>query len=143
MSETPSDPLPETPESGPERQHDPQEQAPQGETQVFPVEFPNVPAAQQSPTRTPLNRFYDVGMTVSVELGRATMPIGELLHLAEGAVIELDRQVSEPVDVIAQGVRLARGEVVVVDDRYAVRITEIESDDSPSKSNPRNVLSRS
>lgn len=112
------------------------------ETPVYPVEFPNVAAAQTPGGRVSLNRFYDVSMTVSVELGRVTMPIGELLQLTEGAVIELDRQVSEPVDVIAQGVRLARGEVVVVDDRYAVRITEIETAESKPSSGPKHVVSR-
>jgi flagellar motor switch protein FliN/FliY len=64
------------------------------------------------------------------------MPIGELLHLAEGAVIQLDRVISQPVDIIAQGVRLARGEVVVVDERYAVRITEIEPAESTTSHAP-------
>jgi len=96
-------------------------------TTVYPVDFPAASRPQLSATRAPLKRFYDVNMTVNVELGRATMPIGELLHLSAGAVIQLDRMISQPVDIIAQGVRLARGEVVVVDERYAVRITEIES----------------
>lgn len=112
------------------------------ETPVYPVEFPSVPAAQSAVTRVSLNRFYDVSMTVSVELGRVTMPIGELLQLSEGAVIELDRLVSEPVDVIAQGVRLARGEVVVVDERYAVRITEIETAEAKPSSGGKHVVSR-
>ena len=55
------------------------------------------------------------------------MPIGELLQLGEGAVLKLNRAVSEPVDLIAQGVRVARGEVVVVDDCFAIRIKEIEN----------------
>ena len=100
-------------------------------TNVYPVEFPAAGSPQLSGSRLPLKRFYDVNIPVSVELGRATMPIGELLQLADGAVIQLDRLISQPVDVIAQGVRLARGEVVVVDERYAVRITEIESAESP------------
>ncbi|HWL09043.1 MAG TPA: flagellar motor switch protein FliN [Planctomicrobium sp.] len=99
---------------------------------AYPVEFPAAGGPQISAIQAPLKRFYDVNMSVSVELGRANMPIGELLRLSEGAVIQLDRLVSQPVDVIAQGVRLARGEVVVVDERYAVRITQIESADSQS-----------
>lgn len=100
--------------------------AAQSGTNVYPVEFPAAGAPQFSPNRLPLKRFYDVSMTVSVELGRVTMPIGDLLQLSEGAVVQLDRMISQPVDIIAQGVRLARGEVVVVEERYAVRITEIE-----------------
>lgn len=73
-----------------------------------------------------LMRFFDVTVNVSVELGRTTLSIGELVKLHSGAVVELDRLVSEPVELVAQGVRLARGEVVVVNDRYAIRIDAIE-----------------
>jgi len=104
----------------------------QSATNVYPVEFPTAGGPQLSGAKLPLNRFYDVNMTVSVELGRVTMPIGDMLQLAEGSVIQLDRPVSQPVDIIAQGVRLARGEVVVVEERYAVRITDIEAADSPA-----------
>lgn len=99
----------------------------QATTNVYPVEFPTAGGPQLTGAKLPLNRFYDVNMTVSVELGRVTMPIGDLLQLAEGSVIQLDRLVSQPVDIIAQGVRLARGEVVVVEERYAVRITDIDA----------------
>ncbi|WP_437187505.1 flagellar motor switch protein FliN [Planctomicrobium sp. SH668] len=98
-----------------------------GPTDVYPVEFPTSGGPQFTGTKLSLDRFYDVNMTISVELGRVTMPIGDLLQLAEGSVVQLERAVSQPVDIIAQGVRLARGEVVVVEDRYAVRITEIDS----------------
>ncbi|MEZ6132235.1 MAG: flagellar motor switch protein FliN [Planctomycetaceae bacterium] len=100
--------------------------------QVHPVEFPNLTERPATTNRVPLQRFYDVNVEVSVELGRVTLPIGDLLRLGEGAVLELERALSEPVDIVAQGVRLARGDVVVVEDRYAVRITEIESSDSAS-----------
>lgn len=106
----------------------------QATTNVYPVEFPAAGGPQLSGAKMPLNRFYDVNMVVTVELGRVTMPIGDLLQLSEGAVIQLDRLVSQPVDIIAQGVRLARGEVVVVEERYAVRITDIEPADSSSAS---------
>lgn len=98
--------------------------------EVHPVEFPSLGERSVAPGRIPLQRFYDVNVEVSVQLGRVTLPIGDLLRLNEGAVLELDRALSEPVDIMAQGVRLARGEVVVVEDRYAVRITEIASSDS-------------
>ncbi len=73
----------------------------------------------------PLDRLLDVSVTVTAELGRVTLAIGEVLKLGVGSVIELDRPLSEPVDLMVQGVRLARGEVVVVDDRFAIRIKEI------------------
>lgn len=96
---------------------------------VHPAEFPQITEAPVSTGRVPLQRFYDVSVEISVELGRVTLPIGELLRLGPGAVLELERALSEPVDIVAQGVRLARGDVVVVEDRYAVRITEIEDAD--------------
>lgn len=73
----------------------------------------------------PLERLLDVKVAVTVELGRATTTIGQVLEMGVGSVLELDRAVSEPVDLMAQGVRLARGEVVVVNDRFAIRIKEI------------------
>jgi len=75
---------------------------------------------------TSLHRFLDISIKVSAELGSITIPIGELLELGEGSVVKLDRSVSSPVDVIANGVRVARGEVVVVDDCFAIRIKEID-----------------
>ena len=80
---------------------------------------------------TPLDRFYEVNVTVWAELGRVTLSLGELLKLGTGSVLKLDRAVSAPVDLMAQGVRVARGEVVVVEDCFAVRIKEIESSRKP------------
>jgi len=70
-------------------------------------------------------RVQNIQVSVSAELGRASVPIQKLMELAEGSVVELDREIDSPVDLVAQGVRLAAGEVVVVDGRFAVRITEV------------------
>ncbi|MDA8115785.1 MAG: flagellar motor switch protein FliN [Actinomycetota bacterium] len=78
-----------------------------------------------APAMLPLSLLKDVEMQVSVELGRARMPIGSLLSLAPGDVIELDRSANAPVDVLVNGTLLARGEVVLVDDEFGVRITEV------------------
>ena len=80
----------------------------------------------ESSGSTPIDRFYGVNVTVWAELGRATMSLGDLLQVGEGSVLKLDRPVSAPVDLMAQGIRVARGEVVVVDDHFAIRIKEIE-----------------
>ena len=80
----------------------------------------------ESDGTTPIDRFYGVNVTVWAELGRATMSLGDLLQVGEGSVLKLDRAVTAPVDLMAQGVRVARGEVVVVDDHFAIRIKEIE-----------------
>ncbi len=72
-----------------------------------------------------LDRLLDVTVSVTAELGRATLAVGDVLKLGVGSVVRLERNLSEPVDLFVQGVRLARGEVVVVDDCFAVRIKEI------------------
>ena len=72
-----------------------------------------------------LDHLMDVSCTVTAELGRLKMSIGDVLKLNVGSILELDRLVSEPVDILVQGVLLARGEVVVVNNHFAVRIKEI------------------
>ncbi len=94
---------------------------------VHPAQFSEMTTSAPSDAELPLARFLDVTLSATVELGSAMIPIGEVLKLGEGAVLELDREVTEPVDIMVQGVRLARGEVVIVDNNYAVRITEVES----------------
>jgi len=72
-----------------------------------------------------LDLLLDVNLQVSVELGRAGLKFREVLNLAPGSVVELDRTTSEPVDILVNGSLLATGEVVVVDDHFAVRITKL------------------
>ena len=74
-----------------------------------------------------IDMLLDVPLQVSVELGRTVEDIRQIMSLGTGSVIELDRQAGEPVDVLVNGKLLARGEVVVVDENFAVRITEIVS----------------
>lgn len=73
----------------------------------------------------PLSRLRDVQLEVTVELGRTSMIVSEVLGLEIGSVIELDRAAGAPIDVRVNGTLLARGEVVVVDDEYAIRLTEM------------------
>lgn len=75
----------------------------------------------------PISLLSDVDMQVTVELGRTKLPVRELLSLQPGMVVELDRQAGEPIDVLVNGRLLARGEVVVLDEQFALRITEIVS----------------
>jgi flagellar motor switch protein FliN len=72
-----------------------------------------------------LGRLADVMLEVSVELGHTSVPIGELLALDEGGVIKLGRPVTHPVSLLVNGLATARGEIVVVDGRLGVRITEL------------------
>lgn len=74
-----------------------------------------------------LDLLLDVPMQVSVELGRARRQIREVLSLAPGAVLELDKLAAEPVDVLVNGKLVARGEVVVIGENFGVRITDILS----------------
>jgi flagellar motor switch protein FliN len=72
-----------------------------------------------------IDRLLDVGLCLSVELGRKEMQIKEILALGPGKIIELDKLSGEPVDLLVNGKLLARGEVVVVDENFGVRITEL------------------
>jgi flagellar motor switch protein FliN/FliY len=69
----------------------------------------------------------DVPLRISVELGRTSLRIQELIELGQGSIVELDRLAGEPVDVLVNGRHIALGEIVVVNDRYAVRIVSIHS----------------
>jgi flagellar motor switch protein FliN/FliY len=71
----------------------------------------------------------NVELELTVELGRARMPVRSLLGLTSGDIIELDRHANAPVDVLVNGTLIAKGEVVVVDDEFGVRILEIVSPD--------------
>jgi flagellar motor switch protein FliN/FliY len=95
--------------------------------EIQPAEFPAMNSRGSSAGARPLSRFYDVKVTVTVELGRTNLPLSELLKLNEGAVVELNRAVGEPVDLVADGVLLARGEIVVVNECYGIRITEVNA----------------
>ena len=69
----------------------------------------------------------DIDMRVTVELGRTQMKIRDIMNLSAGSVVELGRSPAEPVDILVNGVLLARGEVVVVDEQFSVRINKLLS----------------
>ena len=97
-------------------------------TAVHPVQFmPLSPDPSVSDRAHGIEMLMDVALEVSVELGRSHMSIGEILALRTGSVIELDKLAGEPVDVSVNGTLIARGEVVVVDEKFGVRITEVVS----------------
>ncbi len=74
-----------------------------------------------------LDLLLDVPLDISVELGRSRMAISDLLALGPGSVIELDKTAGEPLDVLVNGRLVARGEAVVVNDKFGIRITDIVS----------------
>lgn len=98
------------------------------QTAVHPVQFmPLSPEPPSLDSAHGIELLMDVALEVSVELGRSHMSIGEILALRTGSVIELDKLAGEPVDVSVNGTLIARGEVVVVDEKFGVRITEVVS----------------
>lgn len=76
-----------------------------------------------------LDMILDVNVTLAIEVGRARMSISDLLKLSQGAIIELDRMAGEPLDVLVNGTLVARGEIVVVKDKFGIMLTEVVSAD--------------
>lgn len=72
-----------------------------------------------------LELILDVEVPVSAELGRTQMPIGQILELGPGSIVELDKMASDPVDLFVNNKLIARGEVVVVDENFGIRITSV------------------
>ena len=72
-----------------------------------------------------LNLILDIPVKMTVELGRTKMTIKELLRLSQGAVVSLDGLAGEPLDILINGYLIAQGEVVVVSDKFGIRITDI------------------
>src|SRR2546421_12795655 len=72
-----------------------------------------------------LRRLSDVPVDLSVEMGRTRMTVGETLELRQGSIITLNRMAGEPVDLLVNGTPIARGEVVVIDEQFGLRVTEV------------------
>jgi flagellar motor switch protein FliN/FliY len=91
---------------------------------------PAAPGVAAAPTATQaggpdISRLSEIPMELSVEIGRTRTTVGEALELRVGSVVALGRQAGDPVDLLVNGSPIARGEVVVVDEHYGLRITEI------------------
>ena len=74
-----------------------------------------------------LRRLRDVPVNLTVEIGRAQMTVGETLALRPGSIVTLDRLAEEPLDLLVNGTWIARGEVVVIDENFGLRVTEVQS----------------
>jgi len=74
-----------------------------------------------------LDVILDVSVTLALEVGRSKMSIRELLQLAQGSVVELDRLANEPMDVLVNGTLVAHGEIVVVNESFGIRLTDVVS----------------
>lgn len=106
-------------------------------TEVNSSPAPVAPAAAQAPTvqktdasggfQANIEMLMDVPLTVTIELGRTEMTLKQALELQQGSVVELSRLAGDPIDVYVNERLIAKGEVVVVDDKFAVRVTELFS----------------
>ncbi len=99
----------------------------EGESQAEAMEFPSFDERAPKPGAESLNVLMDVGLKLRVELGRTKMLVEDILKLTQGSVIELNKLAGDPVDVIVNDRLVAKGEVLVVDDNFCIRITEIVS----------------
>ena len=90
-----------------------------------PFETTVAPAAEPVADAAGLERLRDVPVELAVEIGRTRMTIGEALALGPGSIVTLDRLAGEPVDLLVNGKPIARGEVVVIDEEFGLRISEV------------------
>jgi flagellar motor switch protein FliN/FliY len=97
----------------------------QAQLQAAAPESKEEPASAKSPTSSATGKFMDVELAVTLRFGGRRMPLREVLELNNGSVVELDRQIQDPADLLLDGRVIARGEVVVVDGNYGLRVLEI------------------
>lgn len=83
--------------------------------------------APARPASDQLKLLENIGVTLTVEVGRSALTIRDLLRLSEGSVVELDRMAGDPLDVLVNGTLIARGEVVMVGDRFGIRFGQVIS----------------
>ncbi len=93
------------------------------------AEFDNLSAETPAgePNELNMDVILDVPVTLYMEVGRTRIPIRNLLQLNQGSVVELDREAGEPLDVFVNGTLIAHGEVVVVNDKFGIRLTDVIS----------------
>lgn len=94
---------------------------------VQPVQFTSLQTGFQTKEPSNIDLIMDVPLQITVELGKAKKTIKEILNLTPGSVVELDKLAGEPVDLMVNGKLLAKGEVVVIDENFGIRITDIVS----------------
>ncbi len=86
--------------------------------------------AEKTETKAPqrdIDFLLDIPLEVTVELGRARMAVRDLLQLGQGSILELDKMAGEPLEILVNNRLVARGEVVVVNERFGIRLTEVIS----------------
>ncbi len=93
--------------------------------QVAPASFANFAPTAGTNAGNDINMILDIPVQLTVELGRTRIPIKHILQLAQGSVVELEALAGEPMDVLVNGYLIAQGEVVVVNDKFGIRLTDI------------------
>jgi flagellar motor switch protein FliN/FliY len=120
--------------SGPQQSYQTQFQQAGQQTQISSVRFPQMGESIASGGYGDISLLLDVEMTMTVELGRTTKLVKDILGFGEGSIIELDKLAGEPVDLLVNGKLIARGEVVVIDENFGIRVTDIVSQDERFRS---------
>jgi len=92
---------------------------------VAPAAFANFGSGAPAAAGNDINLILDIPVQLTVELGRTRIPIKHILQLAQGSVVELDAMAGEPMDVLVNGYLIAQGEVVVVNEKFGIRLTDI------------------
>jgi len=95
------------------------------------IEYEELEAGENgagAPGSSDISRLSEIPMELSVEIGRSHMTVGQTLELRVGSIVALERQSGQPADLLVNGSPIARGEVIVVDEQYGLRITEILDD---------------
>ncbi|HEU4703176.1 MAG TPA: flagellar motor switch protein FliN [Conexibacter sp.] len=95
------------------------------ELPAFERPAPDPAGGTTAPAGADLGRLSDVPVELAVEIGRTRMTVGATLELRPGSIVVLDRVAGEPVDLLVNGTPIARGEVVVIDEEFALRVTEV------------------
>ena len=93
--------------------------------QVTPAAFANFSPSGGTGSGNDINMILDIPVQLTVELGRTRIPIKHILQLAQGSVVELEAMAGEPMDVLVNGYLIAQGEVVVVNEKFGIRLTDI------------------
>ncbi|MBP8127237.1 MAG: flagellar motor switch protein FliN [Aeromonadaceae bacterium] len=101
----------------------------QADSEVKPAKLEEFDASEpiSAEERRKLDAILDIPVTITMEVGRSQISIRNLLQLNQGSVVELDRVAGEPLDVLVNGTLIAHGEVVVVNDKFGIRLTDVIS----------------
>ncbi|MDH4274775.1 MAG: flagellar motor switch protein FliN [Gammaproteobacteria bacterium] len=98
-----------------------------GEKDAQPADLPVLEAGDEGGENINLEMILDIPVVIAMEIGRTNISIRNLLKLNQGSVVELDRLAGEPLDVIVNGTLIAHGEVVVVNEKFGIRMTDVIS----------------